>query len=225
MKLRFALLAVFLGLICTLNGLAAPLGVLTVTNCTGGGVTVTATSIDWLTPVGGGFGCLVSDTPTLVTYTGGGPLLSGDTTGSIKDLTLGGPPVVIDFMTFSDQPNLHFDLNALPPSPFILTGSATGTTVTLNAGGTARDSSATTSSWSGLYTTQFAGITPAQLLAGIAGATITGPGGVVYCTGGACTNSYSGNFQVNVNAVVPEPVSLLLIAGGLMGLGFLRRLK
>ena len=228
-----------LGLVFAVTGFATPIGILSVSQCAGGGVTVTLTTLDWLTPTGGGNGCLVTDVPTNVTYTGGGPLNAGDTTGTIKDLSLGGPTPVLDFMFFSDQPNLHFDLISLGPgaantvcsaalnpnnpncsvapgSPTILTPTATGTTVTLSAIGTARDLSAQISNWSGLYTAQFPAVTPAQLQSAIlSGTSIAG-----FCTGGACTDSYSGSFTVTT---IPEPVTPVLIGAGLLALASLRR--
>lgn len=216
---------------------ATPMGQLNVTNCSGGGVTVTTTTIDWLLPVGGGNGCLSTDTNTNVTFTGGGPLLSGDVTGLIKDLPAGSN---LDFMIFTDQPNLHFDLGALGPapsntvcstttnvnnpscsviagSPFTLTPNGNGTTVTLAASGIARDTTGQTP-WGGSYTTQFAGITPAQLQSAILGGTpIAG-----VCVAGACTSTYSGSFNLTIAPTVPEPgtVSLFLLAGvALIGIG------
>src|SRR5262245_35627910 len=76
---------------------AAPSCVLRVGICSqpNPGVTVTATSIDWLPP-GGGNGCILTGAGTNVAYTGGGPLSSLPTPvqGTIKDLTAGGGTVL-----------------------------------------------------------------------------------------------------------------------------------
>jgi len=166
-------------------------------------------------------------------------LVSGDTTGLIKDL-----PAVsnLDFMIWTDQPNLHFDLGSLGPgsanvvcsttmnvnnpscsviagSPFVLTPTNTGTAVSLSATGVARDTTGS-SPWLGNYTTQFPGVAPSVLQSAIlSGTTIPG-----FCAGGACTSTYSGSFAVTITAV-PEPMSLALIGGGLIGLALLKKRK
>src|SRR6266542_3279634 len=66
---------------------AAPSGFLTLGNCGGDGVIVTATTIDWL-PAGGGNGCTVTGFGTSVAYTGPATLGAG-VSGSLKDLTSG----------------------------------------------------------------------------------------------------------------------------------------
>jgi hypothetical protein len=200
-----------------------------ITNDTGGGVILSLTSIDFASPVGGGIGSMVSGIGTNVTFTGGGPLTPGSF-GVIKDLTTGGG-AVSDFMTFSIQPNLHFDLTALGPgvvntiaattfdpnlppsspisgSPFILQATTTGTSLTFSASGTARDTSGLTSNWSGLFTTQFVGVTPFQVQQTL-------------LTGGTVSSTYSGAFQ----AVVPEPGTCVLLVGSLLcGLAVRRKL-
>jgi hypothetical protein len=209
---------------------------LSVANCDGGGVTVTATTIDWLQPTGGGSGCIQTGATTNVTYTGGGPLLGG-VQGTILDL----PPVpVADFMTFVGHPILDFDLSAIGPgvnnlvcaavldpnlpacspfagSPFILAPNATGTSVTLTATGTATDASVDVSTWFGAFTTQLAGLTPAQVQALV---------GTPQNPGQAITSTHSGEFRVTFN-VIPEPGTYAMMLGGglLMAVAAFRRKK
>ncbi len=197
---------------------ATPIGSLSLANCSGGGVIVTATTIDWTLPVGGGNGCIQTGVGTNVTY-GLGSTLGPGVTGSILDLTGSFP---INFITFLSAPGLHFDLLQLGPStintncaalmigescsavagsPFLLTkNSATDTTVTLRASGSAGDLISSNSIWSGAFTTQVP-MTPAEIQATIAG-------------GGSVASTYSGDFRVTITGV-PEPGTAIL-----MGMGF-----
>jgi hypothetical protein len=133
-------------------------------------------------------------------------------------------------MTFTGNPNLHFDLTALGPgpvntvcsnafdpnaascsvapgSPFKLTPTATGTDVTLAATGIARDSSAQTSQWMGNFSTTFPGITPAQVQDAILNGTTVG----LFCSNHACSSTYSGTFTVSI---LPAGNGCTLTQGG-----------
>jgi hypothetical protein len=159
---------------------------------------------------------------TSVLYTAGGPLLAG-ASGSILDLAAGGGAVP-DFMTFSSDPTLHFDLTSVGPgvantlaaavldpnlpasspfagSPFILQPTATGTTITFSTGGIARDSSGINSTWSGLFTLQAPGVTPFQIQQSL-------------LNGGNVISTYSAAFNV---VGVPEPGTSVLFVTGLIG--------
>ncbi len=228
-------LAVGLGLLATApQASAAVIGQMDLANCSGGGVIVTGTTIDWTQPVGGGTGCIVTGQNTNITYTSG--TLGPGATGTILDLNSATTVFPLaDFMTFSSASGLHFDLTSLGPgpanttctasfdpnapacavfagSPFILQSTATGTSVTLSASGIARDMSTTTSTWVGAYTTQIAGVTPAQIQSTI-------------LRGGSETSTYSGAFVITVNSAVPEPATFgsMLIGGLLLAGASLRR--
>ena len=203
---------------------ATPVGTLTLANCSGGGVIVSATTIDWTLPVGGGNGCVQTGVLTNVTY-GAGSILGTGVQGSILDLTAGTFPA--NFITFASAPGLHFDLLQLGPassntncaalmigdscsavagSPFLLTRSSTaGTTVSLQALGTAGDSVSSSSIWQGGFTTQIADKTPAQIQAAIA------------VPGGTVSSTYSGDFRVTIVGgaiITPEPGTALLMGMG-----------
>jgi hypothetical protein len=204
--------AAFLSYVAT--GSAAVSGVLSVANCGSGGVIVTATTIDFTLPVAGGTGCIATGGNTNVTHSTGtlGPAVQG----SIKDLVTGGPAIVIDFMTFTGHPDLHFDLTQFGPSvnnttcvglpigstcsvapgtPFILQNTGTGTSITLSARGVARDSSNTLSTWLGAFTTQISGQSPADIQATILG-------------GGSVESTYSGEFVVTITPGTGCPATI-----------------
>lgn len=197
------------------------------------GVTLTSTTIDWTPPAGGPNGCITTGAGTLVTYTGGAPLVSG-VPGMILDVPASPPPLVVDFMTFPATPNLHFDLVALGPgpanttcnntfdpnaapcsvagTPYQLQSSASGTSLTIAAQGTARDA-AGSSPWVGVFTTQFAGRTPLAVQQNL-------------LAGGQETSTESGDFTLTVQpTAIPEPTTLLLVGSGVIGtaIGLRRR--
>jgi hypothetical protein len=195
---------------------ASVIGHLSVANCSGGGVDVTLTTIDW--SLGSPAACLQLGTLTAITSVGNGSLTPASPAGTINDL----PPAtgIVGFMSFGA---LHFDLAAVggfgpgsgtscssnpglgsscsvPGSPFLLTNSGSGTTVTLSAHGTIADTVGPISDWNGAFTTQIAGVLPATIQTTILG-------------GGTITSTFSGEFNI---VPIPEPVSAWLIGGGLI---------
>jgi hypothetical protein len=117
------------------------------------------------------------------------------------------------------------DCSINPISPFILNAdpdtSGSGTTrVSLPL--TVLVTDATGSSlWTGALSTNFAGVTPAQIQNFFAG----GPDIAGYCTGGACTSSYAGT--IRLTSVIPEPSSIMTMGAGLIAvaIGLRRRQK
>lgn len=199
---------------CSVAASAAVSGKLSIANCTAGGVTVAGPTIDFTLPVAQGTGCIATGVNTSVTYSGGTLLPS--TQGVIKDLTAGGPAVVIDFMTFTGHSTLHFDLTQVGPgvintvcaalpigskcspvagSPFVFLNTGSGTSVSLDARGIARDSTTTVSKWSGAFTAQIAGQSPEQIQTIIAG-------------GGSFASTYSGEFIVTINPASGCPATI-----------------
>ncbi len=217
-------LAIFAALLLSTPAKADVAGIINVSNCVGAGngMTLTATTIDFTLPVGGGNGCTETTTGTSITYTGGGPLTS-TVTGLVKDLSVPSG-TVLDFMTFTGNPNLHFDLTSLGPgvantncaslfvecspspgSPFVLTGTPSGTSLSLSASGVARDASGHSSTWFGSFSTQFPGVTAASIQTTLNG-------------GGTISSTYSGSFTVTAASQVPEPTTILLLGTGLAGI-------
>jgi hypothetical protein len=219
---KYYLLAVgivFLG--CSSTAMATAIGPLNVANCSGGGVTVTATTIVWA-PNGtvAGTGCIDTGLGTNVTYSGG--TLGAGVAGNIKNLPAGSLPVD-QFMTFQGS-TLDFVLGSLGPgssntncaglavgsscsvfagSPFLLTNLGGGeTSVGLTAMGTVMDGGVTTA-WKGVFTTQL----------NLDAATIQ----TDINNGGSIVSTHSGQFTVSS---VPEPTTFtMLLLGGVALLG------
>jgi len=218
MRNRSVTLGLLLSLGIVTSVSAAVTGTLNVLDCAGGGVTVTATSVDWLLPAGGSNGCLLAGVGTNVSFAAG--VLLPPATGSIKDLSAGDPFPVVDFMTFSGFPTLSFDLSVLGPgspntacststspgtvcsvfpgSPFILTPNGTGTTVSLPASGVARDGTGVNAIWSGEFTFLFPNLAPADIQDFILGA--SNPNIGFGCVVGSCTVEDEGIFIADVSA-------------------------
>jgi hypothetical protein len=202
-------------------------GSMSVANCAGGGMTLTASSITWL-PSGtvSGTGCIDTGIGTNVTYSGG--TLGAGVVGNIQNLTAGVP--VDQFMTFQGT-TLDFVLTSLGPgssntncsslsigqscsiaagSPFILTDLGSSTALSFAAGGTITDIG--TSDWFGAFTAQL-NLTPAQIQSRIV-------------TGSSLSTTQSGQFSVQDVTLTsaPEPSSLLLLVFGLCSsAGLIRR--
>ena len=209
--------------LCSVTSASATVsGHLDLANCSGGGVTVSATSIDFL-PAGGGAGCILTGSSTNVSY-GAGLTLGSGILGSIKDLVFNpANPPVPGFMTFTGTP-LNFTLTLLGPgvlnsicsttldpnqpscsvggnTPFILTPTSTGTSITLSARGTVSDGTSPASNFLGAFTTQVSNVTPDSIRA-----TIQNQGSI--------TSTQSGDFSITV---VPEPSTISMAAlGGLL---------
>jgi hypothetical protein len=213
---------------------AGVVGTLSIGICGSGVVVVNSASVDWVPTclvVGGGTSVTSVGDGNLI-VPAGGPAFPG--TSTINDLTLPPPsPGDAGFMTFVYAPagiDLIFNLaptGGLGPglaapdcspspaigqscsiagSPFILTTTATGTSVVLPASGTIYDTGDhTTSYWSGQFSANV-DESPATIEAG----------------GGAISESFSGKFDITP---VPEPVSVALIGGGLLALAGIKRRK
>src|ERR1044072_6806210 len=146
-------------------------------------VTVGLTFIDWA-PTGPPSGAFVVGGLTNLT-SALGPVTVGSA-GPILDFNALTPLPLVNFMTFAAVPGLGFDLTGIGPgtantncaallngqscsifigSPIILTLNGSSTSVSLNAFGTAHDGTLPNSTWTGNFTTQIAGRTPAQIQA------------------------------------------------------------
>jgi hypothetical protein len=206
------------------------IGHLSVANCLGGGVSVSATTIDWLT--GSPMACLQVGALTNITSVGDGTLTPTSPNGTINDIPPGPVTGFMSFVSASPFINLHFDLAGVGgfgpgvgtncttnpglgnscsvggTSPFILTQTGTGTTVTLLAHGTITDVGGQVSNWNGAYTTQLNGLLPATIQSMI-------------ISGASITSTFSGEFDV----VAPEPGTMAMIGLGLIAVASFSRRK
>ena len=174
-----------------------------------GDVRVNATSIDFL-PLGGGTGNVIN------TNTQQGSFNVTVASGSgATILDLNNPPYPVGAVNipgflsaFTTFPGLNFTVRQILPgglagTPFTLSQTPVGATVTFGVTGTVTDGSASpNSTFIGQFTSNFPGQTTSQVLAAIAGS----PGFV--------QNSFAATFIVSS---VPEPgTTALLASGGLL---------
>ena len=225
---RFYMLAAGIVLLgCSSTAMAAAIGTASLGQCSGGGVMVNSTTINWQNAgTQPNTGCFNTGIPTSISYSGGS--VGAGATGNIKDLVA--PAGTVDqFMTISGT-NLDFVFNgfAAPPtsntacdstlgdscivatgSPFFLTNTATGVSVNLDAFGTITDGGVT-SNWTVIFSTQLPSTTAAAIQSTIE-------------AGGTISSTYAGALTISS---VPEPTTLsMLLLGGvaLLGSRFRRR--
>ncbi|MCU1335658.1 MAG: hypothetical protein JWO19_1239 [Bryobacterales bacterium] len=240
MKLRLSCLVALSALAVSMAGTAAASPIVGNLNIFGG-VSVSATTIDFL-PLGGGTGTAAADaftnTLSFAVLNTGNP--AAPATGTITDL-LGGPSVgavsVLNFLSgFTLAPNIAFDLTFINPgiysaagcaatpaaagqtctppgSPFNLSNiSSGGQLSTVISLGLAGNVRNTTTA----EVSSFTGVLSTQIdntsFQSIL-ATLSTPGGSI-------STSYSGSFVVTA---IPEPATSGLIGAALLGLGFLSR--
>ena len=219
----------FLGL--SNQAVASPIGTANITNCTpGGGFTFSATTINWLPPAGSGLGCIATGLPTSIAYSGG-TFTSG--TGTIEDLAGGAPGTfmllaggVLDYSLSAFAAPATTDgicsttvalatghsCIAFAGSPFLFTSQGATTAVSLDALGILTDTgNASTSPYSGLFTT--------QLIANTAAIAST------IDAGGSITSTYSATLATGPagSASTPEPATFALLSTGVALLGIGRK--
>jgi hypothetical protein len=216
---------------------ATIVGTLQVANCLGlgAGVSLTVDTATWLPPLAAGGSCV--QTNGGIFYGPASTILPAEQ-GKINDITFSTMAGGLGFMVFTNGSDVvTFDLTGLGPgdhsntncnlppcsvsstSPLVLTAFTTpngtvGTDISLPAALLAHDNlESNTAVFSGGFTTQIAGQTPPQVAATLLG-------------GGSVRSTFSGEFvgpSGVVLSAVPEPVSMALIGGGLIGLALLQR--
>jgi len=209
------------------NAFATPVGTASITNCTpSGGVTVSSSSITWLPVAGTNQGCIATGLPTSISYSGG-TFTSG--TGTISDLPAGSTNPfmtlaggVLDFSLISFAAPTPTDgvcstsvalasghsCVTIAGSPFLLISQGTSTAISLTTLGVLTDTgNASTSPYSGLFTTQLA-LNTAAIAA-------------IIDAGGSITNTYSAT--LTTGPTVPEPATAALFGLGIVLLGFGRK--
>ncbi|MCX5889644.1 MAG: hypothetical protein NTY36_09355 [Deltaproteobacteria bacterium] len=172
----------FFGLVFFMSVSAQAVPVTGTLNLTGD-VQIDATHFNWF-PVAVGTGTFTVGS----TSTGNFIALRGSS-GVVLDLNLGVPipPTLNNYLVFSANPDLRFDLNLIFPGatfgPLTLTDTATGVNLAWQVRTTAvRISTGERTRYTGTYSSQFIGISSAQLLA-------------VLRSGGSISLTYSARFS------------------------------
>ena len=175
--------------------------------------------IDFLT--GGTVGGPPSGTVTAIeTISGDFDAVSAGDVGTITDLTVGAGGVVgTPINPFLVMGPYTFVLESAPlsePGPFnfgpiTLVGTPTGTVGFFGVNGTVMGGDfATGRAFSGTFTAQFTGRTPAQVFGQVN-------------SGGTLPVSFSAEFIAADATVIPEPSTYLLVATGMAAIGFIGR--
>jgi hypothetical protein len=210
---------------------ANPTGVATITNCTpGGGVTISATTINWLPVAGVNEGCIATGLPTSISYSGG-TFSSG--TGIINDLPAGSlDPFlalaggVLDFSLTAFETPASTDgicsttvalasahsCSAFVGSPFLFISQGASTAMAFTINGVVTDTgNSSTAPYTGLFSSTF-GFTTAAIAATIHG-------------GGSITSTYSATLTLGpgTGSTVPEPSTLAILSIGSVLIGITRR--
>jgi hypothetical protein len=149
------------------------------------------------------------------------PEITPGTVGTITDLTVGAGGVVgtpVDpFLTIGGYTFTLDDAPLADPGPFnfgpiTLVGTSFGTVGFFNVSGTVTggDFGMTERMFTGLFTAQFIGDTPAEVFGQVN-------------TGGTLPVSFSAEFEVQDMQVIPEPSTYLLVASGMAVIGMIGR--